>query len=234
MRSRLTAFCLWQMALFCWAEEAKSLGANADLHKTPKSGVAYYLSLPEGWNDKDSWPILVSVDGSSHDFAGNFRGFVEARGHQPFIIVTPLVASDGGDPNDLEAILEIVHEVQTAHHGQPKFFMTGFSAGGHATWQVIFSHPELLAGAVLCAPTFKHHDAAEISKDPAVKTLSIHGIQGDKDKYLLPMLAKQWDQAVSEVTAAGFQPPTREVVPGAEHQPFCAKTIEWCAAHLPH
>lgn len=194
--------------------------------------VKYFVSLPKGWSAERTWPILVTIDGAGHDFAGNFQNFTRARGDQPFIIVTPCVSSNGNDPADAKAVLAIVQEVQQASHGQAKFFMTGFSAGGHVTWQIILQHPELLAGAVLAAANFRFRGITDVSQDPARVQLPIQAFQGDKDGNKAAF-DQQWDDAQQLAQKNGYTKLTRTIVPGAGHQAFPGQVIATCAAWLP-
>ncbi|MGD0089697.1 MAG: hypothetical protein ABSE73_07235 [Planctomycetota bacterium] len=194
--------------------------------------VQYYLSLPQGWTAKSTWPILVTIDGSGHNFQGNFNGFIGARGAQPFIIVTPCVSSNGNDPADLKAVLSIVKEVQQAAQGQPQFFITGFSAGGHVAWQCIFMHPELLAGAALAAGNFRARGLAEISKAPERVRLPIHEFLGEKDG-VKAALSQQWGDAVKLARENGYENLTFTEVPGADHKPFAEQVLAFFASLLP-
>jgi hypothetical protein len=92
--------------------------SNQELRTASGSAVQYYLSLPVGWDTKTTWPVVVTIDGSGHNFAGNFHDFVRVRRDRPFIIVTPCVSSNGNDPADLPAVLGIVKEVQDQFRGQ--------------------------------------------------------------------------------------------------------------------
>jgi poly(3-hydroxybutyrate) depolymerase len=139
---------------------------KSDLQMAAGIGVQYYLSLPTSWTTNSSWPILVAIEGAGHNFQGNFNTFTRARGEGPFIIVAPCVSSNGNDPADLKAVLAIVREVQKSANGEPKFFITGFSAGGHLAWQCVFTHPEWLAGAAPAAANFRFRGVAAISKAP--------------------------------------------------------------------
>lgn len=215
-----------------FAAKSAEVTAARDLHRAKVSSVQYYLSLPEGWNMQSAWPIVVTIDGSSHEFAENFHAFVAARGKMPFIIVTPCVTSNGSDPADFEAVLEIVKEVQTEHHGQAKFFMNGFSAGGHLTWQMIYRRPEMLAGAALSAPNFRRRGLEEVSKDPALLTVPVHGFQGDKDKFL-PILTEQWANAEAFAKANGRSEIQQDIIHGAPHSPFPEEVLRWFASLLP-
>ena len=157
--------------------------------------------MPKGWSPSENWPILVTVNGAGHDFLGNCKAFVRARGDRRFIIVTPCVSSNGKDPADLEAVLAIVKEVQQQSNGQQKFFITGFSAGGHLTWQLVFLHPDLLLGAAPAAANFRFRGITAVSTAKERVKLPIHGFNGDKDK---PAINTQWDDAVQYARRHGY------------------------------
>ncbi|HLX61504.1 MAG TPA: hypothetical protein VKX17_09515 [Planctomycetota bacterium] len=205
---------------------------KSELKTAAAVGVQYYLSLPTGWTPNSTWPILVSIEGSGHNFPGNCQGFIKARGVQPFIIVTPCVSSNGNDPADLKAVLAIVEEVQKSAKGQPKFFITGFSAGGHLAWQCIFTHPELLAGAAPTAANFRFRGVADISKAPERTKLPIHAFLGDKDAYK-SALAQQWEDASKLARENGYENLTLTEVPSAGHQPFADKAVDFFVSLLP-
>jgi poly(3-hydroxybutyrate) depolymerase len=205
---------------------AETAGSTPELKTETSTKATYYISLPKGWSAEKTWPVVVTIDGSGHNFAANAKGFANARGERPFIIVTPCVSSNGNDPADMQATLAIVKEVQAEFKGQPTFFMTGFSAGGHLTWQVVFNHPELLAGAVLAAANFRFRGVETISKAPEAATLPIHGIQGDKDQYVTP-LTQQWNDALEIAAKNGYKTPTRTVVAGAGHNPFAKDVLNY-------
>lgn len=197
--------------------------------KTAKAvPVKYYLALPAGWNAKKTWPILVTISGSGHNFLPNCQEFMQARSRLPFIIVTPHVISNGNDPNDLAAVLAIVREVQKDAQGQPKFFITGFSAGGHLAWQLILMHPELLAAAAPAAGNFLGRGVTEVSSAKERVQLPIHGFQGDKDQVLDP-LNKQWTDAEDTARKHGYTNIVRTVVPGAGHQAFPQQVVSFFA-----
>ncbi|MGA2497209.1 MAG: redoxin domain-containing protein [Tepidisphaeraceae bacterium] len=194
--------------------------------------VKYYLSLPRGWTARTTWPIVVTIDGSGHDFLANCRGFSMARGDLPFIVVTPCVTSNDNDPDDEKAVLAIVKEVQQSEHGQPKFFITGFSAGGHLAWQVTFAHPDLLAGVGLAAANFRFRGLSSFSTSPARIDLPIQEFQGDKDGHA-DSLNQQWNDAAQLAAEHGYKNLTHTMVPGAGHQPFSSQVLRCFSAILP-
>lgn len=192
--------------------------------KTSAGGTKYYLSLPKGWSAEKTWPIVVTIDGSGHNFPACSQTFTRVRGNRPFIIVTPCVTSNGRDPAETEAVLAIVKEVQQSAQGQPKFFMTGFSAGGHMTWQMVFNHPELLAGAAPAAANFRFRGIDGASKAPERVKLPVHGFNGGKDS---PVINEQWDDAAEHAREHGYENLTHTLVPTAGHTPFAAEALNF-------
>jgi predicted esterase len=206
--------------------------SRADLVPQPEFKTAhsvaakYYLSLPKGWKPDATWPILVTIDGSGHNFPGNCAAFAKARGDRPFIIVTPCVSSNGNDPTDEPTVLAIVKEVQQEYKGREKFFITGFSAGGHLMWQVVFHHPELLAAAASAAGNFRFRLVSEISKGDERIHLPIHGFQGDKDVFQAS-LNQQWSDAERLAKEHGYENLSHTIVAGGGHQPFAREVMEY-------
>jgi poly(3-hydroxybutyrate) depolymerase len=203
-----------------------------DLKTEPASGIQYYLSLPKDWDPGKAWPVLVAIDGAGHNFPACFGSFVNARGSRPFIVVVPCVSSNGNDPAELKGVLAIVQEVQKSSHGQPKFFITGCSAGGHLTWQCIFLYPELLAGAAPAAGNFRFRGIDQVSKAPERVNLPVHAFQGDKDG-IKSALDAQWAYAVKLAKENGYEDLARTEVPGAGHQAFPSQVVQFFESLLP-
>src|SRR6185369_88112 len=128
--------------------------------------IQYYLSLPEGWTNTKKWPVVVVIDSAERDFSQAATAFAQARGSRPFILVTPLVVTNGGAgfrsvPTyhyanevwdriqnsgqfkfDLDGLNAIVRDVVKQYGGEEKFFITVLEAAGHTMWGVLFNHPE--------------------------------------------------------------------------------------------
>ena len=217
-------------------------------HTTERHPLRYYLSLPAHWSPNHSWPILVVLDGVNHGhFLWNFLRFQQARHALPFILISPLIVSNSGHPDphdypyspevwtqvehqgavpfDAAGVLAIVAEVQQAYHGQPKFYLTGWSAGGHLTWYFIFTYPECLAGVVVAGPNFAGRGISTISSAPERVQLPIQGLQGNQDSHLMALNA-QWEQATMLATQHGYCNITRVILPEALHDPFPAQVFE--------
>ena len=123
-------------------------------------------------------------------------------------------------------------EVQKERHGQDKFFLTGFSAGGHVTWQLVFAHPELLAGVAPAAANFRNRGIGTISNARARERLPIHAFQGDKDAYVTA-LDEQWSDAERMARDHGYKALDRKIVAGSGHSPFAREVVDYCETLLP-
>lgn len=233
---------------------AAGITALIGWRRLPKPRIArshplrYYLALPARWSPERTWPILVAVDGVNHGhFRWNFLRFQHARHSLPFILISPLVVSNSGRPNfhdypyrpevwaqmqsqsavrfDAAGVLAIVDEIQQTYRGEPTFYLTGWSAGGHLAWHVIFTHPECLAGAVLVGANYAGRGVTTISTAPERAQLPIYGLQGDRDARLMA-LNEQWQQATALAAQHGYRNITRALIPHAPHDPFPARVFE--------
>src|SRR5271165_6340759 len=83
----------------CALLQAQQAGTTPQLMTVSSHPMQYYLSLPAGWNASRTWPIVVTIEGSGQVWLRNANGFAAARKDMPFIIVTPLVLTDGSSPN---------------------------------------------------------------------------------------------------------------------------------------
>src|SRR5262249_8536490 len=152
-----------------------SLGASArlvaqgvgppQLRTASSHPIQYYLSLPEGWTKGKKWPVVVVIESADREFLDAANAFTHARASRPFILVTPLVVTNGGKgyrnvPTyhysetvwnriqnsgefkfDLDGITAIMDDVVKQYGGEDKYFITGFEAGGHTVWGILFNNP---------------------------------------------------------------------------------------------
>jgi dienelactone hydrolase len=233
---------------------AAGISAMEGWQLLPKPQIAhhhplrYYLALPAHWSPERAWPILVVVDGVNRGhFLWNFLRFQHARHSLPFILISPLVISNSGHPNfhdypyrpevwaqmqnqgavpfDATGVLAIVGEVQQTYQGEPTFYLTGWSAGGHLAWHLIFTHPERLAGVVLAGSNYAGRGVTTISTALERAQLPILGLQGDRDARLTA-LNVQWQKATTLAAQHGYRNITRTIIPHAPHDPFPARVFE--------
>src|SRR5262245_39034393 len=97
----LTSIVLAVLALVAGVVSgAQPTDSSPHLKTATTVSTKYHVALPKNWNPDRQWPIVVTIDGSGHNFEANIHAFVKARGDRPFIIVTPHVSSNGRDPED--------------------------------------------------------------------------------------------------------------------------------------
>jgi len=231
------------------AIQGVSSGSQPELKTAAHYQMQYYLSLPEGWNAKQKWPVMVTIEGAGCGWRNNAEQFAAVRGKLPFIIVTPVVITNMGgqtprqspysfdvwnrlknDPEELfrfdrEGVLAVVREVAATYSGQEKFFLTGFSSGGHLAWSLILNNPEKLVGASLACAAFSNRGVAHVSNAPERVKLPIKGFQGSND--LIEFRKRQWGDAKALAEEHGYRNFEYEMVPGEGHTPMTMKTVAW-------
>jgi poly(3-hydroxybutyrate) depolymerase len=132
--------------------------------------MQYYLSLPREWTAGRKWPIVVVIESANRQFQETLGIFAKARGEMPFILVAPLVTTNGGASYrqagtyrysdavwsqierdrcrfDTDGIAAVADDVRRLFGGEERYFLTGWEAGGHTVWSMIFQQPEALRAA---------------------------------------------------------------------------------------
>jgi hypothetical protein len=141
--------------------------------------IQYYLSLPEGWVAGKKYPVVVVIESADREFLQAAMAFAQARAARPFILVTPLVLTNGGAGYrsvppyhysdavwsriqhdgpfnfDMQGITAIMRDVAKQYGGEDKYFITGLEAAGHTIWGILFNHPETVRAAALVCPNFR-------------------------------------------------------------------------------
>jgi len=232
-------------ALFTFHASAQSALA---LTKAEKHPMQYYLSLPDSWSAAKTWPVVVILESASKEYKKNAERFVAARGSMPFILVAPFNTNNSNygrrDPaifpysaetwdymekigdcqfND-DGIVAVLKEVSEKYRGKSKVFITGFEAGTHVLWSMVFNHPELLKAAAPVAGNFRRRcvEQGKISNDVTKVNLPIRWFEGAKDKNdaTSTILYEQWKDAKSLAQSAGYTNLSEEMVPSKGHEPM--------------
>jgi poly(3-hydroxybutyrate) depolymerase len=212
--------------------------------------MQYYVSLPDGWTPQRQWPVLIAIDGSGKDFLDMARLYAHAAAGTPFVIVSPVVLTNGGtnlrhSPKyryaaavwdnidktgacafDLDGLAAVIADVQQRDSGRPKVYITGFSAGAHAMWAIVFHRPDLLAAA---APASGNYNGRCVTDDgfsvyAGRAGLPIEGILGDDE--LGRGLDTQFERAKGVATTHGYTNISREIVAG-EHDPHADAVVKF-------
>jgi hypothetical protein len=195
--------------------------------------IQYYLSLPDNWVAGKKWPVVVVIDSAERDFLQAATAFAKARQQRPFIIVTPLVVTNGGAnvrsvPSyhysdqvwdriqnsgpfnfDMDGVTAIMQDVVKQYGGEDKYYITGLEAAGHTIWGILFNHPEGVRGAAIVCPNYAGRwvDEAHISSAPERSTLPIRNLVGANDTLCSPgsPIYTQMQKAVGVAEAHGYK-----------------------------
>lgn len=228
--------------------------AEPELRTASTHPMKYYLSLPSGWTKDKSWPVAVLIPDAQRQFAVNLAAFEKARGKMPFILVAPHVVTSGGSNYrlansyrytetdwknirqagdyqfDETGIAAIAADVKRLYHGEEKFFLTGWEAGGHTVWAMTFRHPDWLRGVVPVSTNYlgRWLDEAAFSQSTARRDLPIRILFCDKSaapqgwEHLL----RQTKQAMDTAQSHGFSQPTLKQIPSRPHGPLAEEVLE--------
>ena len=236
-------------------------GSEAPQLKTASSHpIQYYLSLPEGWTAGKKWPVVVVIESANREFLEATNAFVQARQHRSFIIVTPLIVTNGGSgyrnvPTyrysdevwnriqnsgqfnfDMDGITAIIQDVVKQYGGEDKYFVTGFEAGGHTVWGILFNHPEVVRGAALVCPNYlgRWVEEEHISSATARTGLPVRNFVGTKDDRCQsgsPIYA-QLQRAMSLAEAHGYKNVSLTRVEGKGHERLADEVLAYFSSLL--
>jgi hypothetical protein len=180
------------------------------LCSTSSHPIKYYLSLPQGYRRENGkrWPVLVCVDGSASEFENQADAYRQARGSLPFLVVSPCVFSSTNALRgvileryracysdeviesvrdrlawDAAGLVAILKDLREQYDAEDRMYLTGHSGGGRITYQMIFTHPDLLAGAAPECPCFFGQDVRPYQGlfSAADKNFPIHILLGEWD-----------------------------------------------------
>lgn len=217
--------------------------------------MKYYLSLPKGWTADRSWPVVVIAEAAEKEYKVNMERFVLARGAMPFILVAPITTTNGHqgyrDPEvypytssewdaidkmgicsfDMDGVEHMVKDVRNKYNGSDKFFITGFEAGAHLVWAMVFKHPEELYAACPVAGNYRSRcmEDKQFSEHPARVQLPIKGFYGSLDTFGAPggKIYYQWEDAKREALEHGYKNITEEPIPGKGHVPVPDEILKY-------
>jgi hypothetical protein len=253
-RSALLKFIGMLALVYTWATVVHA-SDSPKLLTASTHPIQYYLSLPEGWTAGKKWPVVVVIDSAERDFLQAANNFAQARQHRPFILITPLVVTNGGagfrsvptyhysdavlnqiqDSGpfkfDLDGITAIMKDVVREYGGEEKYFITGLEAAGHTIWGIVFNRPEALRGAAIVCSNYlgRWVDEAHISSAAERGRLPVRNFIGSKDELCLPghPIFTQMQKAVSIAQAHGYGNVSTMTVEGKGHERLAEEILTY-------
>ena len=257
---RKWAVCCVMAALCVSASFVDERAGQPQLKTASSHPIQYYLSLPDGWTAGKKWPVVVIIESAERNFQNAAAVFARSSHRGPFILVTPMVVTNGGSgyrnvPSyrysdavwgriqnsgdftfDMDGITAIMQDVVKQYGGEDKYFVTGFEAGGHTVWAILFNHPENLRGAALVIPNYlgRWVDEGKISAYPGRRDLPIRAFIATNDRLAAAgsPIFSQLQRAVSLAKANGYQNISQVTVEGKGHEPLADDVLAYFSSLL--
>lgn len=218
------------------------------LKKASNHPIQYYISLPDNWSPNAKWPVVVVLEEAAKEFRKNAERFIAVRKNMPFIIVAPLITTNGNygirDSSiypyskavwdtidkvsnckfDMDGLQNIIADVKKNYSGSDKIFLTGFEAGTHLLWALTFQHPELLYAAAPVAGNYRGRcvEGAQISHDDSRTQLPIKNFIGSEDAGFgkKGQLYGQYLEAKNLALSHGYKNISETEIAGKGHEPL--------------
>lgn len=219
-----------------------------ELKKASNHPIQYYISLPNNWSAKTKWPVVVVLEEAAKEFKKNAERFIAARKDMPFIIVAPLITTNGNygirDSTiypyskavwdtidkisnckfDMDGLQNITVDIKKHYSGFDKIFLTGFEAGTHLLWAAILQHPECLYAAAPVAGNYRSRciENNQVSNDASRIQLPIKNFTGSEDEAFgrKGKLYGQYLEAKNLALSHGYKNITEIEISGKGHEPL--------------
>ncbi len=225
------------------------------LVQAPGHPMAAYVSLPKGWKDGKTWPVLVCVDGAGSNFRGIANGFKKNRGDRDWIIVSPHALSctnevkldkypaytkelvqtwnDKRAEFDIAGLAAILDDLKTFFGASSEVAITGFSGGGFLCYGFLFHHPDrVLCAAPACANF--NQGMQRGGPKPEGGGPPVHVMTGEKDPHrdktfgkTEPGIEDQTDWVMEAFEEQGFTNVKRTMLPGVGHSALAKEVWEY-------
>jgi len=228
---------------------------ESELRTASSHPMKFQLSLPKGWNNEKTWPVVVVITDAARDFAGNLAVFIKARQGRPYILVAPHVVTSGGrnyrradsyrysDEDwkrveadgdwrfDEEGVAAVIADVRRKFRGEERCYLTGWEAGGHTVWALTFRHPEWFAAVAPVSTNYQGRwvDDATFSRRPERSKLPVRVLFCERkaDSEGWEFFMKQTKSAMDVAEAHQFRRPEMKEIPGKPHGPLAEEVLEY-------
>jgi dienelactone hydrolase len=217
--------------------------------------MQYYLSLPNAWSEHTRWPVVIVIESANRQFESTAERFAEARRGMPFIIAAPLVVTNGGAgyrqvPTyryadsvwaeveraggctfDVDGIAAVASDIRKRYGGEDRYFLTGWEAGGHTVWALLFHHPDNVRAVAATSTNYAGRclEDGAFSSAPVRTDLPVHLLGGALDPGWKPgqPLFEQSQRAKQTAEQHGFRNLSEQIVPGKGHEPLADAVLEY-------
>jgi poly(3-hydroxybutyrate) depolymerase len=217
--------------------------------------MQYYVSLPKNWAPDKQWPVVIILEAAEKLYKENAERFIAARGDMPFVIIAPIHVANGNqgrrDPKlfpyttetwdyidkvgdckfNEDGFKQIMIDAGKLFRAESKFFITGFEAGAHPLWSLVFNHPEYLKAAAPVASNYRARCVEEsaISKDNSRTKLPVNSFAGENDSGFGPKgtYYGQWLAAKDLAVKNGYTQFSETIVSHKDHVPMPEEVLKY-------
>jgi poly(3-hydroxybutyrate) depolymerase len=183
----IAVVCLFVFGALVFSPVTQAVAAEqvpATLNTNVSVQMDYLTYLPEDYESKDKWPLMLFLHGGGE--RGDDLELVKANGPPmlaaqgkdfPFIIVSPQQPTSGWwQPTELTALLDQIEK--DLNVDADRIYVTGLSLGGLGTWRLAnFSPDRFAAIAPICG-------GGEIYWADAIADMPIWAFHGAKDDVI--------------------------------------------------
>jgi poly(3-hydroxybutyrate) depolymerase len=230
--------------------------AAEELRTASGHPIQYYLSLPQGWTATRKWPVVLVIESANRQFQETLGLFAKARKDMPFILVAPLVTTNGGanyrqagtyhysddvwrqieqdrcgfDSNGMAAVTA---DVRKFFGGEDRYFLTGWEAGGHTVWSIVLQHPEALRAAAPAVTNYAGRCLESGFSTAVSRTdlpVTVFQVQSGQDVAPGTFVYKQSQQARKIAEEHGFRNVSERVVADKPHSPLADEVLAYFAS----
>ncbi|MFP4355619.1 MAG: hypothetical protein ACLFUJ_10905 [Phycisphaerae bacterium] len=116
--------------------------------------VEFHLRIPEGYDPKKSWPLLLvahGMGGNGEQMGGVYQKLLGPEAEK-WLILAPTMPGPKGynaQPYQQQAHLEpMMWTRRVCNVDDERIFISGYSQGGHSTWNLVTMFPRFFAGGI--------------------------------------------------------------------------------------
>jgi poly(3-hydroxybutyrate) depolymerase len=200
--------------------------------------------------------VVVVIESANRQFQETLGIFANARKDMPFILAAPLVTTNGGANYrqagtyrysdavwgrieqdrcmfDMDGIAAVVADVRKLFGGEDRYFLTGWEAGGHTVWPVIFQHPAALRAAAPAVTNYAGRclESGFSSRDSrADLPVTVFQVESGRDVPPGRYVYSQSQQAMKIAGEHGFRNVSERIVAGKPHGPLADEILAYFAS----
>ena len=213
------------------------MSAHDDISRIPGGGnwiegEGTAVFVPEGYESRYAYPVVVWLEGSDHSQAAGARSWFPRASDRNCIVISlepPLVGSAGSSPewrsspDDLWEVLDYVGtavaEVSAEMNVHPdRVFLAGNGDGGSVACDLLCVDPDQFAGAIAVAPSGPQADGV-LHDWRSIPSRSVLVLDCDAHSEWL----RQLRQSGIDVDWEPDLPPRR----------MASRMIDWIMSHIP-